>query len=302
MSGSGMSLSPVTNPVPSKKNNTWLKVAAGVLALALIGGGAFLLFGKSKEQKAAEDNQREYLDLVEECRSDMKRADNFFDLNKVEKKFDEVENMELRFAAVMPDVYNQLDDLKEYYAKMQQKQRGEYIELAKDAVVNDHDYYMAYRLYSVASEALPDDSELKRLKSSLAPSLGYLEITSCDFSNSEKDGTDIEEAGTTLHASRMRYLFPRITYNSLLPSGRSELSLNLTYKILKPDGSLDSSSYSPSGYTTTSSFTVEQGETGVSVWLSGWGNATQSNFEAGTHTFELYYKGNKIYETEFELE
>lgn len=272
--------------------------AAALLVLLIVGG--ILLFGSSAEEKAAEAARADYLERIEDCRTAMRDADSFSELKEAEDLLDELEIIERRYAAAMPSVFNKCDELNEYLAEMKQKQRREYVQLARQCK-SDGDYRLAYDLYRTASESLPNDEELRRYMAELEPDLGYIYVTRMEYSNSEEDGTDIDEAGTTLYANRMRYLFPKVVYNSLLPEGEEVTRINLTYKIITPDGTLKSGSTSPAGYTTSTSILIAVGEEDQGEWLSGWGNANESTYSAGTYTFQLFYEGHQIYEEEFEL-
>ncbi len=271
-------------------------IAAGVvllvvLILVFVGGGS-----SAGEQEA----QANYLQKVEECRAALTAADNFTELEEAAEGLSEIESLERRYREAMPSVFNQYESLVSHYEEMQQKQRREYIEIAEN-FKSRGDYRTAYDHYEGAAKALPDDEELQRLVRQMQPELGYIYVNDVEYSNSEADGSDIDEAGSTLYANRMRYLFPKVVYNSLLPSGHENIRLNLTYKLIKPDGTLDRGSGSPDGYTATGSFLVAHGERNQGEWLKGWGNADRSTFEAGTYTFKLYYQDHQIYEETFEL-
>ena len=179
------------------------------------------------------------------------------------------------------------------------KQKQEYIDLA-NSLIDHNDYRTAYNLYKEAAEALPDDEEMSDKCNELAKQMGYIYVTDCKFAN-RLNGETLQEPSMRLKAANMRYLSPLLTYNSLLPAGRATIEEEFNYKIIDPDGSLDHSDSSPLGYTNDSSFEVEVGEHDQGVWLGSWGNATQSLYEKGEYTFELYCKDHKIYETKFTL-
>ena len=284
-----------------KKGGGWWKFLLGLIIVAGLGAGAYFLFlNKSPEQKAAEAAQAEYEEKVDECKDKIKKADNFPELFAIKDLLTDVEDMDEIHGRVMPEVYNQYDDLKKLYDKMLKKQRKEYIDLA-DQMKDMDDYKTAYDLYKEAAEALPDDEEMQQLRDNTAERMGFLDVTDVRFANCEKDGTDIEEEGTKLHASNMLYLFTQVVYNSLMPEGHELMNVELYYKIYNPDGSLNSSSNSPYGYTNKASINVVVGEKDQHEWLFGWGNATTSTYEAGEYKFELYYRGRKIYAGGFHL-
>ena len=283
------------------KKGGWWKYLLALLIVAGLGAGAyFMFFNKSPEEKRAEAAQAEYEEKVDECKKKIKDADNFPELLAAKELLTDVEDMDDIHGRVMPDVYNRYEDLKKLYDKMVKKQREEYIDLA-DQLVDRNEYKQAIDLYSEAIEALPDDDELKELREGIAEKVGFLDVIDVQFANCERDGTDIEEVGTTLHAANMRYLFPKVIYNSLMPEGHELTQVELYYKIYNPDGLLNFSSNSPSGYTNKATISVVVGEVNRGEWLHGWGNATESTYVAGEYRFELYYRGRKIYSGNFRL-
>ncbi len=278
----------------------WITIAVLLAIGALAAAAYFLFFHKSPEVRAAEADQTQYEELVDDCRKAIRRADSFADLEAVQEKMEDVEDLEIKHSRTLPDIYCQYDNLEERYDKMAQKLRQQVIDEAEQ-YIDDNDYRAAYDTYQQAASSLPDDSDLERRRNRMARQMGYIYVTDIQFANCERDGTDIEAAGTRLHSDRMRYLYPKVIYNSLLPSGHSNIELNLKYKVYSPDGRLDCSSNSPAGYTNKGSFWVAVGERNQGEWLNGWGNATTSTYGPGDYSFELYYEGHKIYECEFTI-
>lgn len=117
-----------------------------------------------------------------------------------------------------------------------------------------------------------------------------LEITGIEFANTNYDGDYLNSYGSTLYSADMRYLSAKITYNG--PS--SEVEKTVKIKIYKPDGTLDTGSSSPSGYTRQRDVTFKPG-TGNTAYLGGWGNNDQSLYPAGTYTYEIWIDGSKEY-------
>lgn len=287
-------------PQPEKQGHGLLYALITLLLLAGLGAGAyFMFFNKSPEEKAAEAALEEYEEKVEKCRTAINDADDFLKLEDAKTLFRPIQKMEDKYASALPDVYDKLDDLKKLFDKKVKKQKQEYIDLANNLIDHD-DYRTAYDLCKEAADALPDDDEINDKCEEIAIQMGYIYVIDTKFAN-RLNGENIEEASLRLKADKMRYLTPLVTYNSLLPSGRNTINQDFTYKIFDPDGSLDQSSTSPDGYTNDTTFEVEVGEHNQGVWLSGWGNATQSFYEKGEYTFELYYKGHKIFTQKFTL-
>ena len=236
---------------------------------------------------------------MEKCRTALNNANDFLELEDAKTLFRPIKKMEDEHASALPDVYDKLDDLKKLYGKKVKKQKQEYLELAGN-LIEHNDYRTAYDLCKEAAEVLPDDKEIGDMRDKIGIQMGYVYVTEAKFAN-RLNGETIEGISTQLKADQMRYLTPLITYNSLLPSGHNTVTQDFTYKIIDKDGKLDQSSNSPDGYTNESSFEVEVGEHDQGVWLLGWGNATQSLYQKGEYTFELYYKDHKIFTSKFTL-
>jgi hypothetical protein len=98
-----------------------------------------------------------------------------------------------------------------------------------------------------------------------------------------------------MYASEIMYLKPRITYNGILDESKY---VTLNVKIIKPNGSVESNSASPAGYTYSNSFYVRTGSSNTYM-MTGWGNDSKNAYVSGTYKFELWYDGSKIYQTTF---
>lgn len=289
----------LVEPQEKKSRSGLIATILILLVIAIAAGAYFMFFNKSEAEKAAEAAQEEYEEKVEKCRTAINKADDFLQLEDAMTLFRPIQKLEDEHADALPDVYDKLDGLKKLYDKKVKKQKQEYADLAS-SLIDRNDYRTAYDLYKEAADALPDDDEMSDKCDELAKQMGYIYVTDCKFAN-RLNGETLQEPSLRLKTDDMRYLTPLVTYNSLLPSGRATIEEEFTYKVIDPDGSLDHSSSSPSGYTNDSSFEVEVGERDQGVWLAGWGNATQSLYEKGEYIFELYFKGHKIYDTKFTL-
>jgi flagellar basal body-associated protein FliL len=289
-------LSSGNNHEPKVKSggSAW-KIIVPLIVVALLGAGAyFLFFNKSELQKRAEAHQEEYQEMVEDCDRLISKADDGEDFEEIKKMLVNIEDMEDVYAKALPDVYNMSDELKSQLKEKSREMKRQFMSRASDAF-DDDDYRTAYENYKLAADMDPDDNDLTSKLNYISSLLGYIYVTDLDFSNSEADGTDIDEAGTTLYASRMRYLWPRITYTSLLDEGDSSQKIEYYVKIFDPRGNLEHGTNSPAGYTYKGEYTVEPDEVGYKKWLRGWGNAEQSNFETGTYRFEMWHDGGLVY-------
>ena len=128
-----------------------------------------------------------------------------------------------------------------------------------------------------------------------AAKTAYMNIQKIEFANVNKAGDIINSYGFTMYDADIMYLKPRITYGGILDESRYVV---LDVKIIKPNGSIESNSNSPSGYTYSNSFYVQTGSNNTYLF-TGWGNESKTCYVAGTYRFELWYEGNRIYQTTF---
>jgi hypothetical protein len=109
-------------------------------------------------------------------------------------------------------------------------------------------------------------------------------VTTIKVGNSLGNGVWLTEPGGTLYASKMRYLTPVITYNSLV-----DRKMTFYTKIIAPDGRLfDNPSISPKGYSNSNEIQVNRGND-KTLRLRGWGNDNDGTYEAGQWTVEVWY-------------
>lgn len=123
----------------------------------------------------------------------------------------------------------------------------------------------------------------------------YLDIKRVLFANSDKSSTILTDYGGTLYKEDVKYVKPKIWYDGL---ATEEKKVNLDIKIYNPDGSLKTGSSSPSGYTWSEAKSVSAGKSNTFTLL-GWGREDGGGYSAGTHTFEIWSNGNKLYSTSF---
>lgn len=121
---------------------------------------------------------------------------------------------------------------------------------------------------------------------------GYMEITGISFANTDYNGIIIDDYGSKMYASEVRYLTPKIFYRGL---SSEEEKITLYVKIIKEDGTIHSGNSSPQGYSYKEDVTIKSGS-GQTLKLMGWGNKFATSYKPGMYTFELWYNENKIYE------
>lgn len=123
-------------------------------------------------------------------------------------------------------------------------------------------------------------------------SSGYMEISGVSFANIDNDGHIIDDYGSNLYASEVKYLKPKVFYRGLA-SVEKEISVDV--KIIKEDGTLEKGTGSPEGYTYSYKYNVEPGS-GKSIELSGWGRNNGGSYTSGQYKFEVWYNGNILYQ------
>ena len=118
------------------------------------------------------------------------------------------------------------------------------------------------------------------------PANNRAEITSLRAGNTNFSGAWIDNAGSRLTTSRMRFLTAVITYYS-----RFNEDVTLHIRIIDPNGQLfRNQNVSPAGSTHTSTHRVNRGH--QTLTLAGWGNNYSSSYRAGVWTIEIWYGTN----------
>ncbi|MCL2442885.1 MAG: hypothetical protein FWD13_05395 [Treponema sp.] len=113
--------------------------------------------------------------------------------------------------------------------------------------------------------------------------LWRINITSLRVGNTDFDYRWINNAGSRLTSSQMRYMAPVINYNS---SFSGEVTFFI--KIIKPNGTLHTGANSPSGYSYSSTERINSGNN-QSINLRSFGNSDSSSYQAGEYTVEVWY-------------
>ena len=135
-----------------------------------------------------------------------------------------------------------------------------------------------------------EEEKTRQTKSEWA-NKAYMDITYISFSNQGYDGDIINDYGSALYAEDMRYLGPKVKYEGKCSTSQS---VELYWKIYKPDGTLDrNSSHSPEGYTSHSTYTIYPGTNELK--LLGWGSKTGGTYSPGSYRYELWYNGNRLW-------
>ena len=128
-------------------------------------------------------------------------------------------------------------------------------------------------------------------------SLGYMEIKEMNFGNVDKEGHIIDNFGSNLYASEVKYLKPKIYYTGL---ASVEKQVTFYVKIIKEDGTLESGTGSPYGYTYSYNLTVKPGP-GQSDVFNGWGTNSGGSYSSGLYNCEIWCNNNLIYQKNVRL-
>ena len=122
-----------------------------------------------------------------------------------------------------------------------------------------------------------------------------LTISKVEIGNIYKDGTIETAYGATIYADKTMYLKPRITY-----TGNKGGDVTLKVKFFTADGTLSTSSKSPTGFSYETSVSLQRGS-GNTVELSGWGGEDKGHWKAGNYRLEVWYEGACLKRQEFEV-
>lgn len=121
-------------------------------------------------------------------------------------------------------------------------------------------------------------------------------IYSIEFGNNDYYGNTLTEYDHPLYSSEMRYLMPRLIYYA---TGTKNVTFQ--YKIFYPDGTLVfNSDYSEEFTGSSHNVTLYAGNKNI-VELGGWGNSSESIYQSGTYTIEIWYNGRCVKKQYFEI-
>lgn len=117
-------------------------------------------------------------------------------------------------------------------------------------------------------------------------------ITSVDVANTDVEGNIITDYGSSIYSYQTQYLKPRIKCD-VETAGTYEIFI----KLITPDGTYSTGNGSPSGYSYSSTLTMEAGT--HTYLISGWGAKTSGKWAAGTYRFEFYYDDELVGQKQF---
>lgn len=121
-----------------------------------------------------------------------------------------------------------------------------------------------------------------------------LSITSVEFGSVDYDGNLEVDYGSPLYKKDVRYVKPRITYNS-----GQEQKKTVYYKFFWPGGGLIHNDDDPEGYTSKQDVAFKLGRNSFTAY--GRGYRDPGNYTPGVYKFEVWIDGKCSYSTTFEI-
>ena len=230
------------------------------------------------------NNCQQYLSSFEKANEDIKKLDN---LVIALDNYRNIVVMEKQFRNYNPNLFNQSEKLIASFPSTVPNLISNYIEQAKKGQI--FDYARTIGALQLAKEFTPSEV-VDSLYNSVIAEAGYIKINKIEFCN--KADNVVDDFGSTLYASKMRYLVAKVYYDWL----ENPSEVNIDVKIINPSGHIDSNDKSPKGYT----FSDTLREYG-SQDLVGWGNDTESFYDKGVWTYEIWHENKKIYSTKINL-
>lgn len=122
---------------------------------------------------------------------------------------------------------------------------------------------------------------------------GLMDISNMTFCNQDEKGNVLSN---NLYDGEVQYVTPTITYRGLNTSSQNA---KFYYRFFRADGTLVQGKNSPEGFSTTCETAVKPGNN--TLTLSGYGSSSTTVYTEGTHKFELWLDGEKIYEKKFDV-
>lgn len=144
-------------------------------------------------------------------------------------------------------------------------------------------YKVKSQMSSVQSDFLNECKNASSGSGTISISEIPLIITKLEVANVDKDGTIIQDYGSTIYDYKTKYLKPRITIKPYKPSGTVKLYIKL-YK----NNELKKGSSSPDDYSYSDTIEIHSSSSQTFV-LSGWGSETAGHWSAATYRFEIWY-------------
>lgn len=253
---------------------------------------------KSPLQIEAENNLADYKSGVLLCESfvDKDIDSKPEELLKAKEKLTELKHMETKYGTLVPD-YNRTATLEKRLNQKLEDASQAWANAARSQYNKLNNGTKAIEYYQLALK-LKEDPDIRAEYSDIVRKYGYMKIKDMEFRNEGEGSEIIDDYGSVLKASGIKYLRARIIYDGLSQDSKT---FQIFMKLYEPDRGLSRGTSSPEGYTGLSQITVWPGNN-RKVNLDGWGTKNGGYYKPGTYRYELWYEGKKLYSKTFTLQ
>lgn len=252
-----------------------------------------IIYNATADKRYARQQITPYKSLVAECSNNINQgsAQNTKALFEAKDQLERVENYEDNYKEYFPNEFNEYNGLNN---RLIDKLETASEDLAKSAKsqANIGKTNKALSYYGLALKLNPNNKTASKEYEDFVESIAYMKIKDIEFCNYKNRVGDIDDYGSTLYANKMRRLGVRILYDGL---SNTQKTIDLNVKIIDPKNTLEKYSESPKGYTFVTKNRSVYNNSNNTLYLSGWGSESVSIYSKGTYTYEIWYKGKKLF-------
>lgn len=288
-------------PTREKDEKKYERLIRYAFVICILGLVTFIITyydHKSPLQIEAENNLADYKSGVLLCESFVNKgiSGEPEELLKAKEKLTELKHMETKYGALVPD-YNRTANLEKKLNQKLEDASESWANAARSQYKKLKNEAKAIEYYQLALK-LKETPDIRAEYSDIARKYGYMKIKNMEFRNEGEGSEIIDDYGSVLMASKIKYLAACIVYDGLSDDGET---IKIYTKIYEPDGSLSRGPSSPKGYSFVSEITVQPWDN-WKVNLKGWGNKDGGTYSPGKYRYELWYEGRKLYSKTFTLQ
>lgn len=120
-------------------------------------------------------------------------------------------------------------------------------------------------------------------------------VTDVKMGNMNNDGSMYSDYGNYIYSSSSMYLTPKIYYDGVKAG-----SYTIYWKIFYPDGTMSTGTSSPSGYSTSGTIYIAEGDNNT-YSMSGWGGEKKGYWRSGTYRIEIWYNNSCLKSKNFTI-
>jgi len=280
--------------VIKKKTGTWIPIS--LVAMLVLG---IIIYSATADKRYARQQIAPYKTLVAKCSNNINQggAQNTKALFEAKDQLESVGNYENKYKGYFPNEFNKYNGLNN---RLNDKLETASEDLAKSAKsqanIGKTDKALSY--YGLALKLNPNNKTASKEYEDFVESIAYMKIKDIEFCNYKNNVGDIDDYGSTLYANKMRWLGARILYDGL---SNTQKTIDLNVKIIDPKNTLEKYSESPKGYTFVTKNCSVYNNANNTLYLSGWGSESVSIYSKGTYTYEVWYKGKKLFSKQVTL-